>query len=137
MEARGGRPLPSHGHRRTTVGDGGAVRTAHPRPEGSSRHVEPQPAQPVEGHGGHLYEAEREPGGQPRVQSHTHRVLTLTFLLCFCHFPFFSLSTTLFLPLSLITPVPAASLLLLPLSHFSLSLTFDCHLLWRLCQSLS
>lgn len=79
MEARGGCPFPPQGHWRVTVGNRGAVRPSNPRSNGSSRHVEPQPAQPVEGHGGHLYEAQREPGRQPRLHSPTHRVLTLAF----------------------------------------------------------
>lgn len=79
MEARGGCPFPPQGHWRVAVGNGGAVRPSNPRSNGSSRHVEPQPAQPVEGHGGHLYEAQREPGRQPRLHSPTHRVLTLAF----------------------------------------------------------
>lgn len=79
MEARGGRPFAPQGHWRVAVGNGGAVRSSNPRSNGSSRHVEPQPAQPVEGHGGHLYEAQREPSRQPRLHSPTHRVLTLAF----------------------------------------------------------
>lgn len=92
MEARGGRPLPPQGHRRAAVSHGGAVRTSHPRSNGGPRHVEPQPAQSVEGHGGHLHEAQREPGRQPRLRSHTHRVLTLAFPTAFVtsHFPFLS-----------------------------------------------
>lgn len=58
VEARGGRPLPPQGHRRAAVSDGGAVRTSDPRSEGGSRHVGPQPAQPLEDHGGHIYEAQ-------------------------------------------------------------------------------
>lgn len=122
MEARGGRPLPSPGHRCTAVSNRGAVWAADPWSDWSSCHAEPQPAQPVEGHGGNLHEAQWEPGEQPRLQSHTHWVLTSAFHLCFCRFPCF---------LSVLISVPNytfASLLLLPnpilLSHFSLSLTF-------------
>lgn len=136
MEARGGRTLPSQVHWRAAVSDRGAVWTADPWSEGSSRHDEPQPAQPVEGHGGHLYEAQWESSWQPRLQSPTHRVLNLTFLLRFGRFKFSSLSTTIFLPLAPVTSVPAASSPPV-LSHFAISLTFDSHLLRRLCQSLS
>ena len=116
MEARGGRPLPPQGHWRAAVSDGGAVWTADPRSEGSSRHVRPQPAQPLEDHGGHLYEAQWDSTGQPRLQSPTHRVLTLTSLLCFSHLPLFCLSTAVFLPL-----YPQFPLFLSRLSH---SVTF-------------
>lgn len=94
VEARGGRPLPPQGHRGAAVGNRGAVRAADPRPDGSSRHVKPQPAQPVEGHGGHLHEAQWEPSGQPRLQSPTHRVLTVAFPLRLCHFLFTPLLST-------------------------------------------
>lgn len=77
VEARRGRPFPSQVHRRAAVGDGGAVRTADPRSDRGSRHVQPNAAQPVEGHGGHLHEAQRDPHRQ-RPQSHTHRVLSVT-----------------------------------------------------------
>lgn len=125
VAARGGGPIPPQGHWRAAVSDGGAVRTADPRPEGGSRHVKPQPAQPVEGHGRDLYEAQRRPSGRPGLQSLAHRVLTLTCLLCFCHFSFFS---PVFLPLSQITPAPAAAS---PSSFFSLSDFFI--ILWGDC----
>lgn len=99
VEARGGRPLPPQGHRRAAVSDGGAVRTSDPRSEGGSRHVGPQPAQLLEDHGGHIHEAQWDSTGQPRLQSPTHGVLTLTPLLCFSRFPLFCLSTAVFLPL--------------------------------------
>lgn len=128
MEARGGCPLPSQGHWRAAVGNRGAVRAADPRSDWSSCHVEPQPAQPLEGHGGHLYEAQREPGGQPRLQSHTHWVLTPAFLLFFCHFPFFLSVLHVYQPP---LPQPPSLVSLFSLVHFSISLWGDsakvCH----------
>uniref|UniRef100_A0A8D2ZFB7 Stromal cell-derived factor 2 n=1 Tax=Scophthalmus maximus TaxID=52904 RepID=A0A8D2ZFB7_SCOMX len=72
-----------------TVQCGGSVWKREEAVQGGSRHVRPQPAQPVEGHGGRLHEAQREPGRQPRPQSPTHRVLIFTSLL---------LSLLIFLP---------------------------------------
>lgn len=80
VETWGGGPFPPQGHRSTAVSDRGAVRTANPRSEGSSRHVWTQPAQPVEGYGGHLHEAQWEPGCQPTLQPPTHRILIFSFL---------------------------------------------------------
>ncbi|KAF3840973.1 hypothetical protein F7725_006835 [Dissostichus mawsoni] len=109
VEARGGRPLPSQTHRCISVSNGGAVRTADQRSEGSSRHGRPQPAQPVEGHGGRLHEAQRDPHGQPGLQPPPHRVLSFTCLIS----PFLSshLFTIVLLPLSRITHVPATYLI--------------------------
>lgn len=115
MEARGGRPLPPQSHRCAAVGDGGAVRAADQWPEGSSRHVEPQPAQPVEGHGGRLPEAQREPGRQPRLQSPAHRVLKPALL----SFP------------SLPVSVPNLTCRGRPFSHLPLPSPFDYRLLKR------
>lgn len=125
VETRGGRPLSPQGHWRTAVSDRGAVWATDPRSEGSSRHVGPQPAQPVESHGGHLYETQWEPGRQPRLQSPTHWVLTLAFLLCCCHFPFF-LSICHCVPTSVPNYTSTSTLSPAPflLSHFSLLLTF-------------
>lgn len=78
VEAGRGRPFPPRVHRRAAVGDGGAVRPAHPRSDGGPRHVEPDAAQPVEGHGGHLYKAQRDPHRHQGLQSHPHRVLSFT-----------------------------------------------------------
>lgn len=90
VEAPGGRALPAPGHRSAAVGDRGAVRAAHPRPDGGARHVGAQPAQPVEDHGGRFPEAQREPGGRPSLRPHAHRVLTGDrSALCFCHFQSF------------------------------------------------
>lgn len=105
VEARGGRPLPSPGHRCTAVGDWGAVWTANPGSEGGSCHDECQPAQPLEGDGGNLLEAQRKPDGKPGLQSRTHRVLTLTFL-CFC-VVLISLPVYLRLSLCLCLPNPS------------------------------
>lgn len=123
VEAWGGHPFPPQGHWCAAVSNGGAVRTSNSRSDGGPRHGRPQPAQPVEGHGGHLHEAQREPGRQPRLHSPTHRVLTVAFPAAFVTSHFASLCLQLYSRLLYYTAIvltAAAASLPSVVSFFSL-----------------